>query len=63
MKPCTKGKRHKWVFVANHNCRTESLRTIGWTLRGLYKCACGQRKYGEMQRVINTDTKEGRKDE
>lgn len=60
MKPCTEGKRHKWDFVRNHNCRTESLRSIGWTLRGLYKCKCGALKYGEPQHTFNTDTKEGR---
>lgn len=50
MMPCVEGRRHKWLFVENKNCRTESLNSIGWTMRGMCKCAtCRLQKYGEPQ--------------
>jgi hypothetical protein len=49
VQPCTKGKRHKWVFVKNVTTKTQTLRSISITRRGVYRCACGERKYGPEQ--------------
>ena len=47
MKPCTVGKRHKWAFVKNTVTRSETLRSVSLTTRGVYKCECGAKKYGQ----------------
>lgn len=45
--PCTKGARHKWQFVKNTtNGMSASRGGICFTLRGLYRCECGQTKLG-----------------
>lgn len=49
IKPCTLGKRHKWVFVKNVTTRTSTLHTMTISGRGVYRCACGERKYGTEQ--------------
>lgn len=49
IKPCTLGKRHKWVFVKNVTTRTSTLHTMTISGRGVYRCACGERKYGAEQ--------------
>lgn len=47
MKPCTVGNRHKWVFLANRMVRREGLYTASLSKKGVYKCECGAKKYGE----------------
>lgn len=49
MNKCTVGQKHKWEFVKNVVVRTKTLRTIHLSNRGIYKCACGERKYGRAQ--------------
>ena len=48
--PCTNGPRHKWQLVKNVNVgnfKVTARGTLGsFSLRGLYKCQCGQRKHG-----------------
>ncbi|QHJ83376.1 MAG: hypothetical protein [Bacteriophage sp.] len=48
MKKCTIGKRHKWDFVKNVNLETRTFTSIHFSRKGLYKCACGETKYAEM---------------
>ena len=51
IKPCTIGPRHRWEWIKNisvgslvHTRRG----TLGkFTLKGLYKCQCGHKKYGQ----------------
>jgi hypothetical protein len=49
-KPCTQGPRHTWTFVKNASVGslTHTARgSVGrFTLKGLYRCACGATKYG-----------------
>lgn len=50
MKPCTSGKKHKWVFVRNvTNTRTTITASHSWSvssLRGLYRCTvCDLKKH------------------
>lgn len=45
--PCTLMRRHKWSFVKNVTRTYPNGRTVQVSTRGLYKCACGARKYGE----------------
>lgn len=47
-KPCTLGPRHKWEFVRNKTFTTATLHTRTLSVRGVYKCACGAKKIGEM---------------
>jgi len=49
MKKCTLGSRHKWEYIKNVQVHTQTSRTFSISLKGLYKCACGQKKYGFMQ--------------
>lgn len=49
MKKCTLKIRHKWVYVGNVQVTTQTARTLSIGFKGLYKCACGARKYGFMQ--------------
>ncbi|MHA4952210.1 hypothetical protein [Acinetobacter pittii] len=49
MKKCTLGSRHKWEHVKNVQLQTQTSRTVTLSLKGLYKCACGAKKYGFMQ--------------
>lgn len=49
MKKCTVGTRHKWNFVKNVEVRTQTLHTIRISLKGVYKCECGAKKYAEHQ--------------
>lgn len=46
MKPCTEGKRHKWVHTHNISTVHQTLRTTRFSLRGVYRCACGEKKIG-----------------
>jgi hypothetical protein len=51
IKPCTVGKRHTWEWVKDTT--TQSLQSglsgarMSIARRGIYKCACGERKYGD----------------
>lgn len=49
MKKCTLGSRHKWEHVKNVQVKTQTARTVSISLKGLYKCKCGPKKYGFMQ--------------
>lgn len=49
MKKCTAGPRHKWEFMNNVTIRHQTLNTVQLSYRGLYKCTCGERKYGMAQ--------------
>lgn len=49
MKKCTLGSRHKWQYVKNVQLQTQTARTVTLSLKGLYTCACGAKKYGFMQ--------------
>lgn len=50
IKPCTNGARHKWEFVKNVREATMTVTargTVGrFKLKGVYRCACGETKYG-----------------
>lgn len=48
-KPCTIGKRHKWTFVNNQTVTSGTLTTIRLSLKGLYRCECGEKKFGEPE--------------
>lgn len=52
-KPCTLGKKHKWEFVKNTTHTTTDYGPAGTRIhiryKGIYKCACGQRKLGQTQ--------------
>lgn len=47
---CTLGEKHKWVWVKNGTRTTTTIAPRGTTmhvaLKGLYKCACGERRLG-----------------
>ncbi len=49
--PCDIGPKHKWTWikkVANQSITYSSRGTsMRMSLRGLYKCECGTRKYGQ----------------
>ena len=51
IKPCNIGPRHKWAWVKNVSVGSlvhTSRGTHGqFTLKGLYKCQCGQKKHGQ----------------
>jgi hypothetical protein len=49
-KPCTNGPRHNWTFVKNASVGSITHSSRGshgvFSLKGLYRCACGATKYG-----------------
>lgn len=45
---CTLGNRHKWEHIKNVQLQTQTVRTVSISLKGLYKCKCGAKKYGFM---------------
>lgn len=47
MKACTNGPRHKWTWLKNTTSAQVSSRSASFSMRGLYRCACGARKAGE----------------
>lgn len=47
IKACTIGKRHKWAFVKNVIMSTNGIRHATISERGIYRCECGVRKYGQ----------------
>lgn len=49
MKPCTLGKRHKWEFVRNRVVTYKNARSTVLSMRGLYRCACGETKLGNFK--------------
>ena len=49
MKKCTVGKRHKWEFVRNVSEASFGCFHASFSLKGLYKCACGATKHGVNQ--------------
>lgn len=50
-KKCTKGPRHKWAWVKDRTVKSGTFGASGATLciwrKGVYKCECGEVKYGE----------------
>lgn len=48
-KACTTGKRHKWTFVKNTTKGSMGSNFASFSTKGLYKCACGEHKYGEAK--------------
>lgn len=50
-KPCTLGPKHKWEFVKNFSSTKSVFNGRGsfatMTLRGYYKCLCGQDRIGQ----------------
>lgn len=51
MAQCTIGKRHAWRWVTNVNKMTVSGTSVGFSLKGAYRCECGARKLGAFQSV------------
>ncbi|WP_421427752.1 hypothetical protein ACOL7R_03375 [Acinetobacter pittii] len=49
MKKCTIGSRHKWEHIKNVQLTTQTSRSISISIKGLYQCACGAKKYGFTQ--------------
>lgn len=47
MKKCSAGQRHRWQFIKNTTVRRQTVSSIQFSLRGVYKCKCGVAKYGE----------------
>lgn len=49
LKPCNSPTgRHAWEWRRNANTRTQTLRTVTLTWRGVYRCAtCAQTKFGQ----------------
>lgn len=45
-KPCPLGQRHTWVWGKNVTNAQIGGRSARFTLRGLYRCACGAKKIG-----------------
>ncbi len=45
-KPCTNGPRHTWTWAKNTTTARIGANTARFSLRGLYRCACGQQKAG-----------------
>lgn len=56
MKACTIGARHQWDFVKNVHrkniSQTASGIEVDLRLVGLYRCLCGEAKYGSYQPVV-----------
>lgn len=50
-KPCTLGSKHKWIWVRNITISTIKYTPRGTTghhsLRGEYKCECGEIRIGQ----------------
>lgn len=47
LKPCTVGPKHKWEWVTDTTVKTSpSPGMVRFSRKGVYKCACGLRKYG-----------------
>jgi hypothetical protein len=52
MKPCTLGKRHKWTHIKNVRFGSIGLRTASFSLKGLYRCECGEEKTGKSRPML-----------
>lgn len=47
-KQCTNGPRHTWEWVKDVTLQTSPRPGyINFSRKGVFKCACGQRKYGQ----------------
>lgn len=44
---CTIGKRHKWAWVKDKVVTSGGPSQYRISQRGIYRCECGARKYGE----------------
>lgn len=58
MKKCTVGSRHKWAFVKNVETKTMTLNTVRFTMRGVYRCECGAKKYGDYVSGVKGEANE-----
>lgn len=47
MRSCTIGKRHKWTWLKNATVTSGGHSQYRISQRGIYRCECGLRKYGE----------------
>ncbi|WP_169304622.1 hypothetical protein [Halopseudomonas bauzanensis] len=45
-RPCTLGKRHSWQYQQDVKITRVNGRSAQISLRGLYQCECGAKKYG-----------------
>lgn len=45
-KPCTQGARHTWAWLKNVTNSQIGGRGASFSLRGVYRCACGAKKVG-----------------
>lgn len=51
---CTKAKHHKWLFFKNVTVkRFYASGSIQLSLRGLFKCRCGEEKLGMARFNLN----------
>lgn len=52
LRPCKEGARHRWAFLRNvwigHAHVGRRGTTVHQKKRGLYACACGERRYGAI---------------
>lgn len=48
MKTCKLAKRHKWTFIRNVTCSYQNGRTVQISRKGVYRCGCGESKYGPI---------------
>lgn len=53
VKPCSISSKHKWEFVNNVTLKDVTYGATGTQVkirfRGLYKCACGAKRIGQMR--------------
>jgi hypothetical protein len=51
LRPCSSETfKHNWAWVKNTVTKTQTLRTINYTERGVYRCAtCKEVKFGPMR--------------
>lgn len=47
-KPCTLGKRHKWVWFKNVETRSMTTHSIRIARKSKYRCECGATKIGPL---------------
>ena len=53
MKKCTVGTKHKWEWIKDRTVKSGSFGASGATIciarKGVFKCACGEAKYGDAR--------------
>lgn len=62
LKPCTVGPKHSWTFKKNVTLKSVRITPKGTIAhiryRGLYRCACGEQKYGREGDVLAVTKRE-----